>query len=231
MRLGRPNPAANLLLWTLTSGLVALTSPLLKAQDATPRATASTSEVAAAGLPYWANDGRWNFGTQVGYTMEYGLARHEVSHIQMLIAQPQLGLIVHDFRSPVVQRFEIIGEGILGGAVHPGASLLGVALIFRLDGKAHGRWVPFFDGGAGLQRTPLSNHVPELNGYTQFSPQGGLGVQYFIQPQRALVFEFRTLHMSNADITPPNMGFNSGMITIGFRWLRRPAASGDRTIR
>jgi hypothetical protein len=56
-------------------------------------------------------------------------------------------------------------------------------------------------------------------------------LQYFIRPQRALVFEWRTLHMSNADLVPPNMGLNSSMLTIGFRWLRRPVRSGDRVIR
>jgi hypothetical protein len=184
------------------------------------------------GPAFSANRGHWNFGAQVGYTLEYGLDWHEVSHIQMLIAQPQLGFIVRDFRHSPVRRFEMINEGILGGAVHPnGAYLAGYALIFRLDGKEHGRWVPFLDAGAGVQRTPLSKHVPEVDGFTQFTPQGGFGVQYFIQPQRALVFEWRTLHMSNADLVPPNMGFNSSMITIGFRWLRRPAQSGDRVIR
>jgi len=171
---------------------------------------------------YSANRGHWNFGAQVGYSMEYGLDWHEVSHIQMLIALPQLGFIVRDFQRSPVRRFEIINEGILGGAVHPEAYLAGDALIFRLDGRDHGRWVPFFDAGAGVQRTPLSMHVPELNGFTQFSPQGGFGLQYFIRPQRALVFEWRTIHMSNANLVPPNMGFNSSMLTIGFRWLRRP---------
>ena len=164
--------------------------------------------------------------------MEYGLDWHEVSHIQMLIAQPQLGFIVRDFRRSLARRFEIIDEGILGAAVHPSAAYLaGDALIFRLDGKEHGRWVPFFDAGAGVQRTPLSKHVPEVNGFTQFTPQGGFGLQYFIRPQRTLVFEWRTIHMSNADLVPPNMGFNSSMITLGFRWLRRPVQSSDRAFR
>ena len=164
--------------------------------------------------------------------MEYGLDWHEVSHIQLLIAQPQLGFIVRDFQHTLVRRFEIIDEGILGSAVHPHAAYLaGNAIIFRLEGKEYGRWVPFFDGGAGVMRTPLSDHVPEVNGFTQFSPQGGLGLQYYFQPQRAMVFEWRTIHISNADLLPPNMGFNSSMLTIGFRWLRRPAESKDRVIR
>ena len=155
--------------------------------------------------------------------MEYGLDWHEVSHIQMLIAQPQLGFIVRDFERSPVRRFEIINEGILGGTVHPRVTYVaGDAVIFRLDGKPHGRWVPFFDAGAGVQRTALSNLVPEVNGFTQFTPQGGFGIQYFVRPQRALVFEWRTVHMSNANLVPPNMGFNSSMVTIGFHWLRKP---------
>jgi hypothetical protein len=174
-------------------------------------------------LAYSANRGHWNFGVQMGYSMEYGWDQHEVSHIQMLIAQPQLGFIVRNFQHSLVRRFEIIDEGILGSAVHPTAAYLaGNTLIFRLDGREHGRWVPFFDAGAGVERTPLSNHVPEVNGFTQFTPQGGFGLQYFVAPQRAVVFEWRSIHMSNADLVPPNMGFNSSMLTIGFRWLRRP---------
>jgi hypothetical protein len=155
--------------------------------------------------------------------MEYGLDQHELSHIQFLIAQPQLGFIVRDFQSSAVRRFEIIDEGVLGEVVHPHAAYLaGNTVIFRLEGKEFGRWIPFFDAGLGAQHTTLSQHVPEVNGFTQFTPQGGFGVEYFFAPQRALVFEWRTVHMSNAGLVPPNMGFNSSMITVGFRWLRRP---------
>jgi hypothetical protein len=170
-----------------------------------------------------ATRGRWDFGAQVGFTMEYGLDQSEVSHVALAIAQPQLGLIVSDFKTSPIRRFEILSEGILGGAFHPHAArLLGDALVFRLDGKEYGHWVPFFDAGLGAQYTTLSQHVPEVNGPIQFTPQGGFGVQYFVAPQRALVFEWRTIHMSNASLVPPNMGFNSSMITVGFHWLRRP---------
>ena len=187
------------------------------------RAQISAPPGHAAMLPYSSHGGRWEFGGQLGYSMEYGTDFHEVSHLQMLIAQPQIGYIVRDFRSSWVRRFELIDEGILGSSIHPArAYLAGDTVILRLDGKERGHWVPFFDAGAGVQHTPLSKHVPEVNGFTQFTPQGGFGLQYFIRPQRALVFEFRTIHMSNADLVPPNMGFNSGMLTIGFRWLSRP---------
>jgi lipid A 3-O-deacylase len=222
MRLISHHPWIKLAAFAVLAGGTFLTHAPVHAQTPPPEAQAITPTTAE--MPaYSANRGHWNFGAQLGYSMEYGLDWHEVSHLQMLIAQPQLGFIVRDFRTSLVRRFEIIDEGILGGVVHPtGAYLAGDALIFRVEGREHGRWVPFFDAGAGVQRTPLSKHVPEVNGFTQFTPQGGFGLQYFIQPQRALVFEWRTIHMSNADLVPPNMGFNSSMLTIGFRWLRRP---------
>ncbi len=145
-----------------------------------------------------------------------------ISHINLLIAQPQVGLIVRDFFRGPVRRFEILEEGILGSAVHPGGHLIGHSLLFRFDGKARGRVVPFFDMGAGMLHTTLDLRAPELTGHLQFLPQAGLGVQYFFNPQRAVVFEYRYAHMSNASIDPPNHGFNGSMLTIGFRWLRRP---------
>jgi lipid A 3-O-deacylase len=167
------------------------------------------------------NRGHWNYGLQVAYAVENNIPRN-ISHINLLYAQPQLGFIVRDFHASPVRRFEILSEGVLGAAVHPGGRLIGYEILFRLDGKARGRWVPFFDAGAGVLNTTINDHAPELSGHTQFNPQGGLGVQYFLRPQRALVFEYRYLHMSNNGIQEPNHGFNASMITIGFRWLRRP---------
>ena len=114
--------------------------------------------------------------------MEYGSNWHEVSHIQMLIAQPQLGFIVRDFQRSPVRRFEIIDEGILGGAVHPHAAYLaGNAVIFRLEAGSMADGFPSSMRAPASQRTPLSQHVPEVNGFTQFTPQGGFGLQYFLR--------------------------------------------------
>ncbi len=178
------------------------------------KTSASTSDV-------WQNRGRWTFGFQLGYAVENAIPRN-ISHINMLIAQPQVGLIVSQFRRGPLSRFEIVNEGILGNAVHPGGHLLGTSLLFRFDAKPHGRFVPFLDVGAGILHTTLDTRAPELSGHLQFLPQAGLGVHYFVKPQRAWVFEYRYVHMSNAGIELPNHGFNASMITVGFRWLRRP---------
>lgn len=201
----------------------------VRAQSSPPPDSSATNAPASSTLPFWANRGRWNFGADVGFALENAIPRN-TSHIALLIAQPQVGFIVRDFapsRLPV-RRFEVVNEGIFGNAVHPGGRLTGYALLFRLDGKNYRHVIPFFDAGAGVQHTTLATRAPELSGRLQFSPQGGLGIQYFFNPQRALVLEYRYMHMSNAGITPPNHGFNASMLVVGFRWLRRPRPPGWR---
>lgn len=218
------------LLWALlfSGGVLARGEALWAQSTQAPSAPADAGVPAPpAPVPVWANRGRWTFGAQVGYAVENAIPRN-ISHVNLLIAQPQLGFIVRDFRAAhfPVRRFEILSEGILGNAVHPGGRLLGHALLFRFDGKPYGRAVPFFDMGAGAQHTTLNTRTPEVSGRVQFTPQAGFGVQYFFNPQRAVVFEYRYMHMSNAGIEPPNDGFNASMLTIGFRWLRRPRPPG-----
>jgi len=189
--------------------------------DPPPATTQVEGKTPASTPDFWQNRGRWTFGFQLGYAVENAIPQN-ISHINMLIAQPQVGLIVGEFRRGPLSRFEILNEGILGNAVHPGGHLLGTSLLFRFDTKPHGRFVPFLDMGAGILHTTLDTRAPELDGHLQFLPQGGLGIHYFVRPQRALIFEYRYVHMSNAGIEQPNRGFNASMITIGFRWLRRP---------
>jgi hypothetical protein len=205
--------------------LVALLPSLpraLRAQaDAPPQPPDQALRATSDGAPPWTNRGHWNFGLHMGYGVENAIPRN-ISHVNLLIVQPQVGLIVRDFHRGPLQRFEILTEGLFGNAVHPGGHLWGNSLFFRFDGKGRRTLVPFLDLGAGMMHTTLTTRVPEVSGRLQFMPQAGVGVQYFFHPQRALVFEYRYFHMSNAGIEPPNDGFNGSMLSIGFRWLRRP---------
>lgn len=173
--------------------------------------------------PFWADHGCLTFGFQMGYALENHIP-HDVSHINMLIAQPQIGMIV--WNSPrsrlPIKRFEVISEGILGGSTHPGGELFGDSLVLRFGLRPLGRIVPYIDAGSGPVHTTIDKRASELSGSMQFLDQGGLGFQYFYKPDRAMIFEYRYFHMSNAGIMPPNPGFNGSMITIGFTWLRRP---------
>lgn len=181
--------------------------------------------------PFWALERRWSFGFQLSYGLENDIPRN-ISHVNMLIAAPQIGLVVWDSphsRFPM-NRFEILSEGLLGSAFHPGGHLLGNTLMFRFYFKPVGRAVPFFDAGIAALHTTLDNDAPEISGHTQFLSQGGAGIQYYVHPGRALVFEYRYFHMSNAGLQEPNHGFNGSMLSLGFRWFlrRHVAIPGNR---
>ncbi len=162
---------------------------------------------------------RLSFGLQAAYGLENGIPRN-ISHIQMLYAQPQIGIIVWDSaesRLPI-KRFEIVSEGIVGGAVHPGGYLFGDTLMFRVTGNSKRPFVPFFNVSSGPLHTNLDENAPELGGHVQFISQGGVGIQRRLDLKHSVVLEYRYFHMSNAGLTQPNHGFNGSMLSIGMRW-------------
>ncbi len=170
-----------------------------------------------------AESGRLTWGFQLGFGMEEA-PPHDISHVKLLVAQPQIGYVV--WNSPrshlPFKEFEMVNEGIFGNAVHPGGRMTGDALLLRFDGRPHGNTVPFLDLGGGVMDTDLPRHAVELSGSTQFMPQGGIGVEHFFAPGRAWVLEYRFIHISNAGLQEPNAGFNGSEITVGLRWLRQP---------
>jgi opacity protein-like surface antigen len=181
--------------------------------------------------PYWTRHGRLTLGVLFGFGLENNIP-HNISHINFIFAAPQVGIIVWDSphsRLPL-KRFELISQQMLGGSTHPGGSLIGTSLVMRFGFKPLGRVVPYFDAGSGPVHTTIDENAPEITGHTQFLSQGGVGLQYFVRPQRAMVFEYHYFHMSNAGLEQPNHGFNGSMFTVGFRWLRRPRPSNVGTL-
>ena len=181
--------------------------------------------------PYWTEDGRLTFGVQFGFGLENNIP-HNISHINFVFAAPQIGIIAWDSphsRLPL-KRFELISQQMLGGSTHPGGSLIGTSLVMRFGFTPIHKVVPYFDAGSGPLYTTIDENASEITGHTQFLSQGGVGLQYFFRPQRALVFEYHYFHMSNAGIAHPNHGFNGSMVTVGFSWLRRPHASTVGTL-
>jgi len=181
----------------------------------------------AASAPDWANGGRWSFGLQGAFGFQNPVPPRG-EHIKLLYAQPQAELNLVRFNRGPVGRFDWLSEGLLGGAVSPAARIIGYSLLFRLEGRTRGNTKPILDFGAGINNTTLDQHVYELTGGLQFTPQGGLGIEHYFGPQRAVVFEYRFLHMSNNGIREPNHGFNAAVFSVGIRWLRRPKGANWR---
>lgn len=210
------------------AGLICASVPFRAFSQGAPTNDLSTSSEGSQSSkpdtePYWTSHGRLTLGVQLGMGLENDIP-HNISHINFIFAAPEIGMIAWDSprsRLPL-KRFELISQEMLGGSAHPGGSLIGTSLVMRFGFKSVGQVVPYFDAGSGPMHTTIDENAPEITGHTQFLSQGGLGLQYFVSPQRALVFEYHYFHMSNAGLKQPNHGFNGSMFTVGFRWLRRP---------
>src|SRR5207247_11452735 len=75
------------------------------------------------------------FGLQAAYGLENGIPRN-ISHIQMLYVQPQVGIIGWDSpesRLPT-KRLEIVRERVVRGTAHPPGHHSGTTLSFGASG-------------------------------------------------------------------------------------------------
>lgn len=112
-----------------------------------------------------------------------------------------------------------------GGGTFTGASI--TPIILRWDFVPHGRFAPWFQGAGGLIYTthkfPPDQLVPQgAPGGTSvwnFSPQGGIGLQYFLSDRRSLMLSANAIHISSASLGDRNPGVNASVqFQIGYTW-------------
>jgi hypothetical protein len=110
--------------------------------------------------------------------------------------------------------WELRGELFGGSEFSPAREwVVGLTPHLRYDFATGTRWVPFLDIGAGVSGTGIGK--PDLSIPFEFNLQGGLGVHWFLKNQVALTFEARLLHLSCAQISTPNLGVNTMLVTVG----------------
>jgi len=115
-----------------------------------------------------------------------------------------------------------------GGGTFTGLSL--TPIILRWDFKPHGRFAPWFQGAGGLIYTThkfppdvlVVHGTPGGTSVFNFSPQGGIGVQYFVRPKQSIMFEASGVHISSASLGDKNPGVNASIqFQIGYTWWTR----------
>jgi hypothetical protein len=113
-------------------------------------------------------------------------------------------------------RHELLFELPLHLAVVPRTRLMaGFYLLgsWKFTGLAEQGFYPYVIGGGG----PLYNDLGLTTQGTRFnySYQGGVGTQYTLQPDTALIAEWRYHHISNAGTAEPNEPLNSSKFLLG----------------
>jgi lipid A 3-O-deacylase len=113
------------------------------------------------------------------------------------------------------------------GGTYTGISVTPAILRWNL-GSGH-RLLPWIQGAGGLIWTnhkfppigpyPVPNHLG--TSVFNFTPQFGLGVQYFVKPRQSISISANAVHISNASMGDSNPGVNASVqFSIGYTWWK-----------
>jgi hypothetical protein len=106
----------------------------------------------------------------------------------------------------------------VGGGTYYGVSLTPVILRWNFLTRSK-RIQPWFQGAGGLIYTthkfpPNVLTTATINGGTSvwnFSPQGGVGMHYFVRPRRSIDVGVNAVHISSASLGDRNPGVNASV--------------------
>jgi lipid A 3-O-deacylase len=119
----------------------------------------------------------------------------------------------------------------VGGTFH-GASI--TPIILRWNFTKYRRFSPWAQAAGGLLWTNhkypafgssvlnLGNDGPNSDASVwNFTPQGGIGVHYFIRPNRSLDLSANGVHISSASLGDRNPGVNASVqFSLGYTWWK-----------
>jgi hypothetical protein len=186
-----------------------------------------------------------NWGTGVGDRssykflwagMEVGKVLTPVTHAGILSGQFQFAgnvMPLWQAYTPAPHFEKFVVNGItysvpVGGGTFYGVSLTPVILRWNFLTRSR-NLQPWFQGAGGLIYTthkfPPDIMVPQgTPGGTSvwnFSPQGGIGVHYFVKPKGSMDFAVNAVHISSASLGDKNPGVNASVqIQVGYTFWR-----------
>jgi lipid A 3-O-deacylase len=192
-----------------------------------PRDHAFAAEaVPLAGYDHLFGYGRQSLGISLGHGYALGLGGGrgtELEDVEFLYLAPRWSVGISDplggnslFRG----NFELVLEGAFHYIYEPKDGIAGgLTPLIRYNFLTGGRLIPFVQLGAGL--LALDANLRSQSDGISFTPQGGLGLHYFISDRAAITGEWRLHHISNASIHENNLGINSSLFMIGFTYFLR----------
>jgi lipid A 3-O-deacylase len=114
-----------------------------------------------------------------------------------------------------------------GGGTFTGVSVTPIILRWNFETKS--RFVPWAQGAGGVVWTdhkyPPDYLVPQgTPGGTSvfnFTPQFGVGFNYFVKPKRSISFAANAVHISSASLGDHNPGVNATVqFELGYNWWK-----------
>jgi hypothetical protein len=120
------------------------------------------------------------------------------------------------------------------GGTFTGVSITPILLKWNFTGSGHSKFVPWAQGGGGVIWTNhkyppfggppynVINDGPAANtSVWNFTPQFGLGLHYFMKPNRSLDVGANAIHISSASLGDKNPGVNASVqFSVGYTWWK-----------
>ena len=168
--------------------------------------------------------------------VELGKPLTGVLHASMFSGQFELAGNIMPFwqaytPAPHLQNFGSAGQTFLapiGGGTYTGVSLTPV--ILRWNFLTHSRRVqPWFQGAGGLIYTThkfppdvlVPHGTPGGTSIWNFSPQGGVGLRYFLRSRRSIDLGVNAVHISSASLGDRNPGINASIqVQVGYTFWK-----------
>ena len=167
--------------------------------------------------------GTLEFGFLTGYWQGNNAFGNEPSANRSAVYfLPQLGLVLTDeIGSGLTSgNVEVLIEPLAAHYYQPfSASAFGGSLMVKYNFLDFGRWMPFWDGGAGMLWTDLGPRIPEQSTQFNFVLQTGPGVSYFVTENTSVTVGIRFHHISNAGIGDRNIGLNGCLFNVGISFF------------
>ncbi len=167
--------------------------------------------------------GAIELGVLAGYWKENSLDGTKPSSNQRAIfVLPQIGVVLTDAFDAgwATGNIELLAEPLGAHYSKPfSASAFGGSLVLKYNFLSFGRWMPFWDIGAGMLWTDLAPRIPEQSQEFNFVLETGPGLQYFVTEQFALTSSIRYHHISNANTGERNVGLNAWLFSGGFSFF------------
>lgn len=162
--------------------------------------------------------GTVEIGGTAGYLQGLDVLTSTSANRSASYVMPRVGMVVSDELGSgyLTGNFALQVEPLYARYVQPfGATAAGGALVAKYNFLSFGRWMPFWDVGAGMLWTDLAPRIREQSTPFNFLLESGPGVQYFATDRLALTVGARFHHISNAGIGDRNLGLNAVLTYVG----------------
>jgi hypothetical protein len=159
----------------------------------------------------------------VGFWQAVKFANHAPSlNRSAVFVLPYVGIVVTDeFRAGLLSgNLEVGVEPLFARFTQPfAAEAAGGSFLVKYNFLSFGRWVPYWDAGAGALWTNLAPRIPEQSAQFNFVLETGPGAHYLLTTSLAARVGVRYHHISNADLGQRNTGLNAVLAYVGLSWF------------